>query len=75
MRVTCPHCGGKAIVYSRNTHTPTASDLYCQCRNPLGCGATFVYTLALKHTLNPPVAVTAQLALAVRRALPEGGAG
>lgn len=31
-----------------------------------------MYTLALKHTLNPPIEVTAQLAVAVLKALPAG---
>ncbi|SMF94415.1 Ogr/Delta-like zinc finger [Methylomagnum ishizawai] len=72
MRIVCPHCGGKAVITSRQTHTPTAADLYCQCRNTMGCGASFVYTLALKHVINPPVAITAQLAMAVIKALPAG---
>jgi DNA-directed RNA polymerase subunit RPC12/RpoP len=70
MRINCPHCGGKAVITSRHTHTPTASNLYCQCRNVASCGATFVYSLALSHTINPPVTVTAQLAATVLRALP-----
>jgi hypothetical protein len=70
MRILCPHCGSKARIASRNTHTATASDLYCQCHNVAGCGATFVYTLTYRHTLNQPVIATAERAAALVRALP-----
>lgn len=71
MRVLCPHCGGKAVITSRLSHTATAADLYCQCRNVAVCGASFVYALGYKHTLAPPKEITAELAAAVIRGLPE----
>ncbi|CAI8919187.1 Ogr/Delta-like zinc finger [Methylocaldum szegediense] len=70
MRINCPHCGGKAAITSRHPQTKTAVNLYCHCRNVASCGATFVYCLALSHTINPPVNVTAQLAATIIRALP-----
>lgn len=69
MRIVCPHCGGKARITSRATHTATASDLYCQCVDIPACGATFVFTLAFKHTLNPPTQTTVQRAAALVRSL------
>ena len=69
MRIVCPHCNGKARITSRASHTPTAADLYAVCLSP-SCGASFVYGLGLKHTINPPVTTTAELAAAVLRALP-----
>lgn len=65
MRITCPFCGGRAAISSRNKLAETVADLYCACRDPKNCGATFVLTLAFKHTLNPPVRSTMDLAQAV----------
>lgn len=72
MKFVCPHCGGKAVNdRGRKNLTPTIADLYCSCKS-LACGARFVYQLSYKHTTNPPVSVTAELAVAVLRALPAG---
>jgi len=62
MRVNCPHCYAKARITSANEITPTIRDLYCQCMNTKDCGASFVYTLAFKNHLNPPIRNTQQLA-------------
>jgi hypothetical protein len=62
MRVTCPHCLSTARITSSNKITPTITDLYCQCLNTRECGGSFVYTLAFKNTLNPPINSVAQMA-------------
>lgn len=71
MRVTCPHCGGKAAISHRETLSAQVADLYCGCKDFQACGATFVVRLAYSHTLNPPVTATAQMALALIRNLPQ----
>lgn len=62
MRVMCPHCGSKALITSSNALSNIVKDLYCQCENTVECGASFVTTLAFKHTLNPPVQTTSEIA-------------
>ncbi|MGZ5011537.1 MAG: ogr/Delta-like zinc finger family protein [Methylobacter sp.] len=62
MRVVCPHCSKKAIITSSNAMSETVKDLYCQCTNTKDCGASFVFVLAYKHDLNPPVKTTLQIA-------------
>ncbi len=62
MRVICPHCESKALITSSNELSVTVKDLYCQCTNTAHCGASFVYTLAYKHMLNPPLQSTLQMA-------------
>jgi hypothetical protein len=65
MRVICPFCSHKALITSRNSFNDenTISDLYCICTNTKDCAATFVYTLAYKHVINPPARTTAEIAL------------
>ncbi|MBQ4836794.1 ogr/Delta-like zinc finger family protein [Pseudoalteromonas luteoviolacea] len=70
MRVTCPHCGSKAIITSRENVADNVSELYCSCSNTKECGATFVTSLAFKHYLNPPRGDTAQLAASLIKNLP-----
>ncbi|OCQ23361.1 transcriptional regulator [Pseudoalteromonas luteoviolacea] len=70
MRVTCPHCGSKAIITSRENVADNVSELYCSCSNTKECGATFVASLAFKHYLNPPRGDAAQLAAALLSNLP-----
>ena len=70
MRVDCPHCLEKAIITSSNQLCDTVKDLYCQCMNTSSCGASFVFTLAYKHDLNPSVKSTQQLAANLLSALP-----
>jgi cell division protein ZapA (FtsZ GTPase activity inhibitor) len=62
MRVVCPHCLNKALITSTNQLSDTVKDLYCQCTNTRECGASFVFTLAYKHDLNPPQKTTLQIA-------------
>ena len=64
MTVYCPNCLQKARIRSRTNMNDerAVAELYCQCQNVPECGATFVYTLAFKHYLNPPVTSTGQLA-------------
>ncbi|WP_432745800.1 ogr/Delta-like zinc finger family protein [Methylobacter sp. G7] len=62
MRVICPHCHKKALITSTNELTGTVKDLYCICTNAKECGASFVFTLAYKHDLNPPQRTTLQIA-------------
>ncbi len=64
MRVICPHCQSKAKITSTNTLTTnqTVKDLYCICTNAEKCGASFIFTLAYKHDLNPPQKTTLQIA-------------
>jgi len=65
MRVVCPFCEEKALITSSNALTTKVKDLYCQCTNTQECGASFVFTLAFKHTLNPPQQTTLQIAAAL----------
>lgn len=69
MRVTCPHCHTKAIITSSNRLTEAVTDLYCQCMNTKDCGASFVFTLAYKHNLNPPKRSTQELAISLLKSL------
>ncbi len=72
MRVLCPHCHTKALITSTNELSDggIVKDLYCQCINTKECGASFVFTLAYKHDLNPPRKTTLQLAAGLIAALP-----
>lgn len=65
MKVVCPFCSHKALITSRHilNDDKTIADLYCICTNTKNCAATFVYTLAYKHVLNPPARTTAEMAL------------
>jgi len=65
MRVMCPHCDSKAIITSSNVLSDMVKDLYCQCENTVECGASFVATLAFKHTLNPPARTTSEIAMSL----------
>ncbi|MCF6442338.1 ogr/Delta-like zinc finger family protein [Pseudoalteromonas luteoviolacea] len=71
MRVTCPHCGSKATITSRENIADNVHDLYVSCTNVKDCGATFVSTLAFKHYLNPPRGDVARLAAGVLKNLPK----
>ena len=62
MRITCPHCHKKALITSSNLLSGTVKDLYCTCTNSRECVASFVFTLAYKHDLNPPRQTTIQIA-------------
>jgi hypothetical protein len=62
MRVICPHCLKKALIASSNALSNQVKDLYCKCTNTEACGASFVYTLSYKNTINPPVHTTTQIA-------------
>jgi len=70
MRVVCPHCDSKALITSSNELSKTVKDLYCTCTNAQTCGASFVYTLAYKHILNPPQQTMQQMAATVLNQLP-----
>ncbi|MEZ7277240.1 ogr/Delta-like zinc finger family protein [Pseudoalteromonas sp. 68 DY56-GL68] len=70
MRVTCPNCGSKASISSRENQSTHVADLYISCTDVKNCGATFVSTLAFKHYLNPPRKTTAQLAASLIKTLP-----
>jgi Ogr/Delta-like zinc finger len=65
MRITCPHCHGKALITSTNLLSDTVKDLYCICANNRDCGASFVFRLAFTHDLNPPQKTTLQIAAAL----------
>ena len=70
MRVTCPNCGSKATISSRENQSTHVADLYISCTDIKNCGATFVSTLAFKHYLNPPRQNTAELAASLLKTLP-----
>ncbi|WP_327064249.1 ogr/Delta-like zinc finger family protein [Pseudoalteromonas ruthenica] len=70
MRVTCPNCGSKAVISSRENQSAHVADLYISCTEVKSCGATFVSTLAFKHYLNPPRKTTTQLATSLIKCLP-----
>ena len=65
MRVICPFCFEKARITSSNqlNEEKTITDLYCACSNVKNCGATFVFSLAYKHVLNPPARTTREIAV------------
>ena len=65
MRVICPYCLSKAIITSSNRLSGQVSDLYCQCTNTAECAASFVSTVAYKHTLNPPARTTSEIAMSL----------
>jgi hypothetical protein len=71
MRINCPNCGSKARITSSNEITPRIKDLYAQCMDTKDCGASFVFSLAFKNYLNPPVKNTQQLAASLIRSLPK----
>jgi cell division protein ZapA len=73
MKISCPHCGGRAAIMSRQNLSDSSADLYCACRDARSCGATFVMALGLKHTLNPPIKNTVDLAKAVVNAAERAG--
>lgn len=70
MRVTCPNCGSKATITSREEQSAHVANLYASCTNTKECGATFVTTLAFTHYLNPPRKDTAQMAASLLKHLP-----
>lgn len=70
MRVNCPHCNQKALITSSNRLSATVTDLYCQCQNTQHCGASFVFSLAFKHNLNPPHRTTREIAASLLATLP-----
>lgn len=63
MRVICPHCLSKSVISSSNRLSDQVTDLYCLCTNAAECGASFVSTLAYKHTLNPPMRTVSEIAM------------
>jgi hypothetical protein len=65
MRIICPYCHQKAAIQKRHdlNDQKTVSDLYCHCLNITECGATFVFSLAFKHPLNPPLKTHKHMAL------------
>ena len=71
MRVTCPNCGSKATISSRENRSTHVADLYVSCNDVKNCGATFVSTIAFKHYLNPPIHNTQEMAAALIRSLPK----
>lgn len=71
VRINCPYCGGKAVINSRESLSDRVADLYCACKDSRACGATFVFSLSYKHTLNPPTMTTAQMAVALIKNLPQ----
>jgi len=70
MRVICPHCYQKALITSTHQLSERVKDLYCTCTNSISCGASFVFTLAYKHDLNPPQQTTLQIAATLIKHLP-----
>ncbi|MGJ0489619.1 ogr/Delta-like zinc finger family protein [Methylobacter sp.] len=65
MRIICPHCRAKALITSTNQLSDMVKDLYCTCTNSRECGASFVFTLAYKHGLNPPQKTNLQIVAAL----------
>ncbi|MBE0438133.1 MAG: ogr/Delta-like zinc finger family protein, partial [Methylomicrobium sp.] len=51
--MTCPHCGQAGKITSTNylNEARTVADLYSQCSDSKGCGARFVYSLGIMHTI------------------------
>jgi hypothetical protein len=72
MKVVCPHCQGKARINSRTNLNAekTIVDLYCNCFDVENCGATFVFTLAFKNTLCPPLKTVRDIASEILRLSP-----
>ncbi|HBN8651925.1 ogr/Delta-like zinc finger family protein [Pseudomonas aeruginosa] len=57
MRITCPKCGGKARIYTRQKVTEEFNKLYCTCLNSNECGHRFVMNLSFSHSLTNPESV------------------
>ncbi len=70
MRIECPHCQGKSVITSSHKLSDWTKDIYCQCLNTQNCGSSFVATVSIKHTLNPPIKTTLQLAASLIMTLP-----
>lgn len=70
-RVTCPHCGAKATVTSREDQSSAVTHLYAACSNIKDCSATFRVTMSFDHYLNPPIKNTYDLAASLLRTLPQ----
>lgn len=51
-KITCRHCGERAIIRSTEWKTADFADVYCQCKN-IHCGHTWVMHLSHSHTLVP----------------------
>lgn len=62
MRIYCPHCQTKALITSSNRMSETVQDIYSQCMNTKDCGASFVFSLAFKHDINPPAKTVLEIA-------------
>ncbi|MDD4818132.1 MAG: ogr/Delta-like zinc finger family protein [Victivallaceae bacterium] len=56
MRVTCPHCGARAIVTHRKPINVRASEIYAVCTSE-ECAARFVLRLSYQYDVTPPVSL------------------
>lgn len=54
MRLTCPYCQSRAIIYSHPKPEGRIEQFYCECKNP-ECSARFVYRAHFSHMLQPPI--------------------
>ena len=70
MRIECPHCLKQAVITSSQKLSTSVKDIYAQCTNIPDCGASFVFTLAHKKDLNPPIKTTQQLAFELIKNMP-----
>ncbi len=71
MRILCPNCKSKAIITSSHKQCETVTELYCICTDTRNCSATFVYSLAHKHYINPPMKTVKEIMLNLLRELPK----
>lgn len=67
MAIKCPFCKGKARINHSNylNEEKTIADLYCNCCDTQHCGATWVLSQSIKHTLNPPHGTVKQMAMTI----------
>jgi hypothetical protein len=63
MLIECPSCNGKARIASTHKITPTVKHLYCQCKDAVFCGITFVESLSFSHVTNTRIAKEMQPAV------------
>ena len=54
MKISCKHCGGPAIINSRQNITPLVARLYVSCKN-VECQAGQTFRLSYERTIQQPV--------------------
>ncbi|MBZ5875988.1 ogr/Delta-like zinc finger family protein [Chromohalobacter israelensis] len=72
MRITCPHCGERALTRTSKRPLPTFYEVFAQCTNPhCGWGGKFLVEAVLTYSpsLAPDADVSIPMAAPARQAL------